>query len=135
MMAREAFASLAVVQADDEPVPSRVETGLEAHARSAEWQASSYVIEVRAVTAPQISAAALAREMDGAEKLSMIPLQRSITLRAKRHPIVKARVAGWVKRVKPAPKTRIARQEIRETKEIHDETPAQIIERSLRADL
>lgn len=138
MMTRQAFASLAFMQSDDEPASSRVEAGLEAHARSAEWQPSSYVVEIRAVAAPQLSAVALARKMDDAERLPAIPPQMSATLPTRRHPIIKtrvaARVAGWVRRAKPAPKTMVARQEIQETTEFYDETPARIIERSLRAD-
>ena len=134
MMARQVFASLAFMQSDEGPASSRVEAGLEAHARSAEWQPSSYVVEIRAVAAPPLSAGALARGMDNAERLPMLPPQGHAVFSATQRPIVKARVAGWVKRVKPAPNTMTARQEIQETKGINDETPTRIIERSLRAD-
>lgn len=137
MMARQAFASLAVMQSDEGSPSSRVEVGLEAHARSAEWQPTSYVVEMRAVAPPQLSAGALARGMDDAERLPLPPGHAMPS--AKRHPVVKARVAvrvaGWVKRMKPAPKTMTARKEIQETKGNYDETPARIIERSLMAGL
>ena len=139
MMARQAFASLAVMQSDEGSASSRVEVGLEAHARSAEWQPTSYVVEIRAVAPPQLSAGALARGMDYAERLPLPPPPGHAMPSGKRHPVVKARVAvrvaGWVKRMKPAPKTMTARKEIQETKGNYDETPARIIERSLMAGL
>ena len=125
-LARRAVVALALLENDD-PTTSRVESGLEAQARVAEWQPVSYVIETRAVEKPDVSAVALARAIDVAEDVSLPPPPPKPVLakpmRIKAVP-VKPRFAGWVKRIKPSSeKMRFA------------ESAARIIERSLKSEL
>lgn len=127
ILARRAAAALAFVQGDDSTT-SRVESGLEAQARVAEWQPASYVIETRAVERPDVSAVALARAMDAAEDVALPPSKRvSAKALPEKVPMkvlpVKPRVAGWIRRIKPSSGDRYA------------ESTARIIERSLKSEL
>jgi len=121
---RHAAADLAF---DNPSVPksSRVDRGLEAQARTAAWQPSHYVVETRALNAPDISVAALARSIDAAESSSSAPAAPKSPV-APKSEVSKARVAGWVKRAdRPARDNTLA----------DADCPARIIERSLKAEI
>jgi hypothetical protein len=127
-LARRAAVALAFIQ-DDDPTTSRVESGLEAQARVAEWQPASYVIETRAVERPDVSAVALARAMDVAEDVSLPP-PKAVGARALPAKVpmaalpIKPRVAGWIRRIKLSSSDRT-----------FAESTARIIERSLKSEL
>jgi len=128
-LARRAAVALAFIQ-DDDPTTSRVESGLEAQARVAEWQPASYVIETRAVERPDVSAVALARAMDVAEDVSLPPPPKAVGARALPAKVpmaalpIKPRVAGWIRRIKLSSADRT-----------FAESTARIIERSLKSEL
>jgi hypothetical protein len=119
-MARNAAYAL-VLDGTSIPLRSRVDRGLEAQARTATWQPSHYVIETRALKPPDISAVALAHSLDVAESKPSPPPA------APKSEAPKARVAGWVKR---------ARRAARKDDSLADaDSPARIIERSLKAEI
>jgi hypothetical protein len=101
------------------PPLSRVDRGLEAHARTVAWQPLRYVTETRALKPPDISAVALARSIDAAESTP------SPSAAASDREIPKARVAGWVKRAGLGNEAAVA----------DADCPARIIERSLKAEM
>jgi hypothetical protein len=99
-----------IVQSGAMKPPSRVDVGLQAQARAANWQAGSPTTSTVIPPTPELSAALLAQGMDDAEAN-----EHSVTA------TTVARVAGWIKRAKPQPL-------------LTSDSPGRIIERSLRAD-
>jgi hypothetical protein len=127
---------------------SRAETGLQIQARAAAWQNDDHKVTVTANAQPIISAGAMALAMDNAESAELdargeaesgtnfppsggtvapnviAPVQRSEPLSnlvGAKEPVV----AGWSRRL-------LARKS---TNEVDIDSPARIIERSLRAEI
>jgi hypothetical protein len=86
---------------------SRVDAGLQAQARAANWQAGSTTTSTVIPPTPELSAVLLAKGIDEAEAPSVTAMPA-------------ARVAGWIKRAKPQ-------------RPPMSESPGRIIERSLSA--
>jgi hypothetical protein len=104
---------------------SRVERGLETQARVTEWQPVSHVIEMRAISSPEVSATALASAMDAAEGADLPRMKRPPVRGTPKARPVKPRVAGWIRRVAPVSPRRSD----------FAESTARIIERQLRAEM